>query len=164
MQGRMQDSMLECLVDTGATVNILSVAWWDAHGEEKDLLPAGRQVISADGRPLKLYGPVRGGITLDGREWPVVFELSDISSEAILGSVFLRENQFLVDMARERLMWEPGTLEEAGSCRVMSCRTAVIAPGEEALLDNLAGNASHLVHKEGTDWADPKVIIMHATR
>ena len=104
MQGRMQDSMLECLVDTGATVNILSVAWWDAHGEEKDLLPAGRQVISADGRPLKLYGPVRGGITLDGREWPVVFELSDISSEAILGSVFLRENQFLVDMARERLM------------------------------------------------------------
>ena len=56
VQGRIWDIVVECLVDTGATINILSLAWWNKHGLQDALLPAAGRVFSADGRPMQLWG------------------------------------------------------------------------------------------------------------
>ena len=137
VQGRIWGVAVECLVDTGATINILSLAWWNKHGLQDALLPAAGRVFSADGRPMQLMGRVKTEIVIGGQSWPATFEVADVSTEAIVGSLFLRENRFLVDMAGERLIWGEGDVGggDLGVCRVMASRTAVIAPGSEAVID-----------------------------
>ena len=48
--------MVGCLVDTGATVNILASGWWERHGTPGDLLQSDKEVYSVDGRPMQLQG------------------------------------------------------------------------------------------------------------
>ena len=137
IEGRLWGQTVGCLVDTGATVNILSWGWWKNHGERGDLQPATESVYSVEGRPMKLYGRIRTAIVLGKREWPVTFEVADVASEAILGAAFLRESCFMVDLAGERLLWRPAVELQGDlrACRVVSRRYAVIAPGEETLVD-----------------------------
>ena len=137
VEGRVGDDTVGCLVDTGATVNILASSWWKRHGCREDLLQSDKEVYSVDGRPMQLQGRLCTVIELGGRSWPVEFEVADIATEAILGSTFLKEHRFLVDVAGACLWWDP---EEDGvpppdTCRLVSCCTAVIWPGEESILD-----------------------------
>ena len=128
---------LECLVDTGATVNILSLTWWRAHGE-RDLIPTREIVYSVEGRPLHLHGRVWGEVTLGGRGWDVEFQVTDTTTDAILGSQFLRDSHFMVDLAGERILRPTGCEEDERvlRCRVITRETTVINGGEEALVDS----------------------------
>ena len=44
IEGKVWGRSVGCLVDTGATVNILSLAWWRAHGEQGEMLAAAGSV------------------------------------------------------------------------------------------------------------------------
>ena len=110
VEGKMWGASVGCLVDTGATINILSLAWFRRHGKAEAIHPTTETVFSVEGRPMQLHGKVRAAISLGGREWPVEFEVADVATEAILGSSFLRDGRFLVDMAGERLLTQPRRL------------------------------------------------------
>ena len=137
VEGKIWGASVGCLVDTGATINILSLTWWSKHGRGGHLIPSTEQVYAVDGRPMKLHGRLVVEITLGTEQWPVAFEVADVSAEAILGSTFLRESRFLVDLAAEQLLG--ARTENSGVedqvCRVVSRRTAVVAPGEEAIIE-----------------------------
>ena len=137
VEGRMWGLVVGCLVDTGATVNILSLAWWRRHGEQGGASPTTEKVYSVEGRLMQLHGHVETYVELGGTRWPVGFELADIPTEAILGSDFLRTSTYLVDLAGERLILPPKQEGKGGreACRIVSYRTAVVAPGEETLVD-----------------------------
>ena len=141
IEGRIWSSKVGCLVDTGATVNILSLAWWRTHGQEDQLRPATTQIFSVDGRPMELYGQVDVLLEVGDRECRATFEVANIAAEAILGASFLKENRLLVDVAGERLLWESIPVDRGihtptgEACRVVASQTAVIAAGEEVLLD-----------------------------
>ena len=100
VEGQVWGWPVGCLVDTGATVNILSLSWWTTHGEKGELQGSAEKVYSVDGRPMQLHGRVRTGITLGRETWPITFEIADVGSEAILGSTFLRDSRFMVDCGR----------------------------------------------------------------
>ena len=67
----------------------------------------------------------------------MTFEVADVAAEAILGTAFLKTNQFLVDIAGVRLLWDRGG--DGGRavrvCRVVCSKMAVIAPGEESMVE-----------------------------
>ena len=136
--GQVWGKPVGCLVDTGATVNILGTAWWEAHGRLEELQETKGRVFSVDGRPMTLYGRVCTEITLGGRSWPITFEVADIGSEAIVGAAFLRENRFWVDIAGTSLWWgdAAGTSQPQEHCRLVASSTAVIAPGSEAMVQS----------------------------
>ena len=137
VEGKLEGSLVVCLMDTGASVNLLSLSWWRTHGEPGRLEDTKEMVYSVEGRPMRLHGRVRGTVTMGGRAWPVVFELTDIPTDAILGTCFLLETRYTVDLARERLVLEdpPEEEERVHVCRVVSCGTAVIGAGEEKVVD-----------------------------
>ena len=142
MEGTLCGKAVEFLVDTGATVNVLSVAWWEMQGRPGGLQSANQKVYVADGRLLDNRGMVAGPLRFGGITWDAKFLISDIATEAIVGSDFLRENQIMVDLAGTRVIWGKERTAElsattigGGRCRVINCRSAVLGAGEEAILD-----------------------------
>lgn len=140
IEGSLGGRSIGCLVDTGATVNMLSLSWWRSHGEPGTLETTKEVVYSVEGRPLRLHGSLTIALIVGRSAWPMTFELSEIPTDAIVGCRFLRESGFMVDLAGERLLrrtWvEEEEMEEGlNFCRVISCNTMVIPPGEERLID-----------------------------
>ena len=137
VEGSLGDESAGCLVDTGATVNMLSLSWWRTHGEPGTLRQATEQVYSVEGRPLQLFGTIEAKVLIGKERWEVPFQLSEIPTDAILGSRFLRESGFKVDLAGERLLRETFPEEDGlqlNYCRVISSYTTVIQAGEEAIV------------------------------
>ncbi len=145
VEGRVGDDSVGLLVDTGATVNMLSLSWWRTHGEPGTFETTTELVYSVEGRPLRLHGRVTADVRISRKIWEVTFELSEIPTDAILGCRFLRESGYMVDLAGERLLLGVSDgedeEEELQFCRVICSETTVIGPGEEALVEGyLAGD------------------------
>ena len=137
IEGNIEGERIGCLVDTGATVNMLSLSWWRNHKEPGSLHSTTERVYSVEGRPLELFGRVECKLVVGKKNWNISFQLSEIPTDAILGSRFLRETGFLVDLAGERLLRESFGEEEDEPlhyCRVISSQTTVIQAGEEAII------------------------------
>ena len=117
MEGTAHDQPIQLLVDTGASVNLLSST---------------REVIySVNGRPMQLWGETTIQLRIGTRVEVARMVVADIGNEAILGSDFLRQHRLMVDMANEQVIWG----DRAGVCRVASARAAVVAAGQEAMIE-----------------------------
>ena len=131
VQGEAQGASVQLLVDTGASVNLLSWAWWKINGTPHHLRQTTEEIYAVTGRPMELKGEVEIPLTLGSRTVETVFIVADMGNQAIIGAPFLRLHKLVVDVAGERLHWTEG--ERA--CRIVSVRAAVIPAGEEALLE-----------------------------
>ena len=131
VEGKLQGKPVQLLVDTGASVNMVSAAWWADMAAGQPLQPTREQIYSVEGRPLQLEGEVTGQLQLGRRTVRAVFVVAEMGGEAILGATFLREQRLTVDLGGEQLRWGTPVAE----CRVVSVRPAVITGGEEAILE-----------------------------
>ena len=134
VEGRLWGRSLQLLVDTGATINVLSIAWWSKNGRPGNPEKVGNRVAGADGRLMGIEGQVRGRLEIGPRTVDAEFLISDINTEGILGAGFLRDHGIIVDVGNERLLWG-GTKEPHANCRVVSLRQAILGGGEEAIID-----------------------------
>ena len=89
MEGKIAGRAVGCLMDTGATVNILSLSWWRQNGEPGSLMITSETVYSVEGRPMRLHGKVEVPLKISKWVWTVPFELAEIATDAILGTKFL---------------------------------------------------------------------------
>ena len=69
-------------------------------------------VYMADGRPMENKGVVEGPLQVGGGVRTTVFLMSDIATEAIVGSDFLKRNQMMVDIAGARVLWSLNQCQE----------------------------------------------------
>ena len=143
MEGTARDWPIRLLVDTGASVNLLSTTWWGRNGDQRELSPTKEVIYSVNGRPMQLWGETTIQLTIGARVEAARMVVADIGNEAILGSEFLRQHRLMVDMANERVIWGDRT----GLCRVASARAAVVAAGQEAMIEGKVIGA----------WTDGKV-------
>ena len=138
VQGRLWGRPVSLLVDTGATVNLLSSAWWAEEGRPGEIREAKETLHTADGTPLQLEGKVSTELECEGLKIMTEFLIADIASPGMLGADFLRKTGAVIDLTGERLV--SGT-QEATRCRVVSRRTAVLEPCTETVLEGqLVGN------------------------
>ena len=135
MSGELEGVSVQLLVDTGATVNLISWRWWSAHGQPGRLQTPRAEMYAVDGRPMDLKGEGTLRLKLGERTILTMFVVTEMGNEAILGAQFLRESGVIIDVLGERLLWPEETDVAAGECRVVSARPLVVAGGAEALVE-----------------------------
>ena len=131
MEGTVEGKAIQLLVDTGASINLISSTWWGRSGVQKKLSPTSGGVFSVNGKPMDLTGEAEVALELGGRTLRTTVVIAEMGEEAILGAGVLRENHLMIDMAGERLVW--GT--EASRCRIANLRAVVVSGGHEALVE-----------------------------
>ena len=132
VKGELWGKEIHLLVDTGATVNLLSSAWWQAEGKPGEIEEAADTLHTADGKPLAVVGRIQADLKCGDRVMAAVFLVADIASPGILGAEFLRSRRALVDLAGGKIVWPE---EEAPKSRVISKLTTVVKGGCEAVVE-----------------------------
>ena len=139
MEGSLDGQAVQLLVDTGASVNLISLRWWRTKGGGQPLRDSAVEIYSVDGRPMDLRGEVSGNLRLGQKEVPASFIVAEMGNEAILGAPFLRDHGMMVDVANERVLWttSPPAAETGAACRVVSARSAVVGGGQETFVEGV---------------------------
>lgn len=97
---RVNDIVTDCLIDTGATLSILSLRAWDIINQSgnNQLEAFKSQVFTASGNPVKIKGSVSVIIELGGVRSVTKLIVADIDIDAILGLDFLKANNCQIDI------------------------------------------------------------------
>ena len=83
--------MLECLIDTGAALTVLSASVWDASDKSKlcELKPYDKPISMASGSPLDVKGKVNLLIEIAGRKYAMDVLVASIDNDILLGLDFM---------------------------------------------------------------------------
>ncbi|KAH3793746.1 hypothetical protein DPMN_147265 [Dreissena polymorpha] len=95
---------IDCLVDTGATLSLVSDRLWMLiYGKTKDLKFFQRDIVSAAGTPLSIKG--QGSISIDvhGLTYYMDVVVADIDTDVIRGLDFLKIHKCKIDMDTESI-------------------------------------------------------------
>ena len=137
VEGKLWGQEIGLLVDTGATVSLLSEAWWKAAGQPGHLESVTEALHTADGKPLTVRGRVSGLLGFGEHKVETSFLVADVNSTGILGADFLRKTRAVIDLAGEQVVWADGEDTRVG---VVCRNTAVLGPGSETVVEGqLAG-------------------------
>jgi len=150
--GTIHGTGVDLLIDTGATVTILSRDVYRRIKPEKrpDLIPVRGKVSLADGRPMSVDGKGLFEISLHGVRRRHKMLVADISAGGILGLDFLKFNSCRLDVNKSRLSIGKENLPctfkgQVGCARIIVAETVnvpamheMIVPGK---LDKLSSSA-----------------------
>jgi hypothetical protein len=146
VKGRMGQTEMEMLIDSGANISLIS---YDVYGlidcNERPVLQVyGVPMVTADGTPMKVYGCADFVFEIGDEPCSYASQMcvADIGVDAILGYDFLRRYEAVIDMGRSMLELHSQGGGEAGDkagpdsrqeCHVIVSRTMVIPAGSEAI-------------------------------
>ena len=147
VEGHLLGSSIRLLVDTGASISMLSLRWWNRLQSPPYLNPHVRKVVCADGRPMAIRGRISCDLRIGEEKMGGDFLVADISPEGILGADLLKSNGILVDMSKQRLLWtdDMGGREVEGEdeCRVVLSDDHWIPGGQQKVVEaEIVGNWS----------------------
>ena len=132
---------LSSLVDTGATLTIISSRVWEAIGESSYTLNPFDQVIStASGNPIGVKGKTKVHIKVSKSSCYMDVIIADIDNEAILGLDFLDRNNCKIDIAQGNLIVQNETIKldhvgYIGCCRIVAKDMVQIPPRSERIIN-----------------------------
>ncbi len=135
VQGKVEGYEVAMLLDTGATVSLLSKHCFQ--NVQTPLSPPPARVLTADSKAMKVHGITQCLVTIGQREVMHDFYVADLDIDVILGLDFMDTNRCQLDLRNERLMWDEGssqlwnTRELEKCCRVCVKHTVTIPPGME---------------------------------
>lgn len=87
----VEDVNAQFLVDTGATLSIVSSKFFDKIIRKPQLEKYSQQITSADGGYLSVYGKGRFDIRISEKSFLVEAIVANVRAEGILGLDFLKE-------------------------------------------------------------------------
>ena len=131
---------LSCLVDTGATLSIISSRAWEAMDISSSTLTTFEQVISnASGSPIEVKGKTRVQIKVSKSTCNMDVIIADIDNEAILGLDYLKRNGCKIDTAKGDLTIQDETVKldhvgYVGCCRITAQDRIQIPPRSEKII------------------------------
>lgn len=111
----LYDKQLRFLVDTGATVTIVSKCMIADVLSDKPLSKLSTDILIADGTPLKVYGTQEVQFSVQGMLFDHTIVVADLNVDGILGLDFLRLNKCAVDLEKCTLKF--GHVEKAVACQ-----------------------------------------------
>ena len=116
---KVNNMLMQCLIDTGATLTILSIDMWES------IKPCSAQVLerydgnvfTASGAPVEIKGKTTVSIEIDGMHCPCKVVVANIDLDLILGLDFFKAHNCQIDIAKNVLMIQgkPCTLMCSGS-------------------------------------------------
>ncbi|XP_056014993.1 uncharacterized protein LOC130052872 [Ostrea edulis] len=110
VEAHVSDIKSKLLVDTGATVTVLSKAVFDTLqgitiNETTDVV---QDILSAGGTPLKTYGKITITVSIGNLSFHQPMVIADITADGSLGLDFLHGNECIVDVKRKILRCNQG--------------------------------------------------------
>ena len=131
----------ECLIDTGATLSVLSLRAWDiiSLSSSHDIYPFTMQVFTASGSQIEVKGKAPVTIEFCGIQYLFDMIVADINNDAILGLDFLKHNSCKLDVENATLTVKDrscklGLAGKLGCYRVTLSETVEIQQGMRLLL------------------------------
>ena len=131
---------LNSLVDTGATLTIISSRVWETVGNSSSTLNSFEQVIStASGNPIEVKGKTNVHIKVSKSSCYMEVIIADIDNEAILGLDFLERNNCKIDIAQGNLMIQDETIKldhvgYVGCSRIVAKDMVQIPPRSQRII------------------------------
>ena len=102
LQASFKGLALRCLVDTGATLSLMSQRVWNNHSSDK-LDPYDGTVMSASGTPLDVQGKANIRLEIHGMKCDVHVVVADIENDMVVGLDFMQQNNCKIDVASETM-------------------------------------------------------------
>ena len=96
----------ECLIDTGATLSIISIKAWDiiSQNSSMTLQTFKSGIYTASGSPIDVKGKISVMVEVGGIKCVTEMVVADIDIDAILGLDFLKSNNCQLDMDGDTLL------------------------------------------------------------
>ena len=142
----------ECLIDTGATLSVLSLKAWDiiSQSSSNDIKPFKMQVFTASGSQIEVKGKVSVTIEICGIQCIVDMIVADIDNDAIIGLDFLKDNSCKLDIENATFTVKDrrcklGLAGKLGCYRVTESETVEIPARSEAIIE---GKVSVLILRQ----------------
>ena len=132
----------DALVDTGATVSLLSEKIVRKWSEENQAMVTATdiKVQLADGKSCPVAGEVEAELQLAGNCVKHRFIVASLGSDVLLGLDFMKNEQCVIDITNRCLEWGGimlplrETADRQQTCRVTVLETVVVPPGTEMLV------------------------------
>ncbi|MCG7879813.1 MAG: RNase H-like domain-containing protein, partial [Candidatus Thiodiazotropha endolucinida] len=104
-KARLNGYDVDCLVDTGATLSIVSTrAWHMIEDNSSDLQDFSREIVSASGTPLTVKGRTTVELIIGGMKCVFNVIVADVESDVILGLDFLKQENGHIDIETNNLI------------------------------------------------------------
>ena len=128
---------VKMLVDTGATVTLISKEVYERTGQE-NLKSIKREILSANGEPIKVFGKTQIKLELNKRTYVNTAAVADISVDGVLGLDFMINNRCTIDIYRKKMCVAGDEVQlfvegEIGCYRIALSNTLSIPPRSEII-------------------------------
>ena len=136
----MNDQPVTCLIDTGATLTIISRKVWESMVRRSSELTSFGQVIStASGNPIDVSGRTTVRLRIAETNCVMKVIVADIENEAILGLDFMREMNCKIDVGKCTLTIQGQTMKldsvsYVGCSRIIVSETVHLPPRSEKII------------------------------
>ncbi|KAH3700294.1 hypothetical protein DPMN_075269 [Dreissena polymorpha] len=98
-------SAVSCLIDTGATLSLMSTQTWNLNrGKCSELNSFDKDIIAACGTPLTIKGQTTVDLRINGKTYPIKTVIADIDGEIMLGLDFFKQYQCHIDLASAQIL------------------------------------------------------------
>ena len=144
---------VNCLVDTGATLTMISTKFFETLGLNSNLEIFTPEIITASGTPLNTKGKTEINIEINGCKCQANVVVSDIDIDVVLGLDFMKAHNISVNVAENSMLLQGKICQlncwgNIGCFRICVKDKSVIPSRSEALIQGKVSN-SELVQKEG---------------
>ena len=140
MTGKLNGYEVDCLVDTGATLSVLSTrAWKMMDGQGSKLKAFDKEIVSASGNPLRIEGTTTVTIDLDGTHCSCNVIVADVESDIILGLDFLKKERGHISVESNSLVLKDKTFTlychgKLGCYRIVMAETVTVPARSEMIV------------------------------
>ena len=142
ISGQAESKNVDWLVDTGCSVTILSEKiFHKIHPDDRpELHPPSKQLLSADGSPMKVLGESMFNISVGHKTVSHFTIVAEISNDGLLGIDFLKQHSFSIDFKTNQLICENETFSaycktgQYRACRVSMSEHTMIPAGTRTIV------------------------------
>ena len=110
LQGTIEGIPARFLVDTGATTSVLNKNIWTRMNQQNKCPlreVTDKKLVGVEGSPLQVLGVACFNVAFEQQQFNVYFPVADsLTTEAILGRDFLRDNHCVIDVGRNLIKFE----------------------------------------------------------
>ena len=111
MEGKLGSLSIKLLIDTGASLSIISKGIFNQLIGEHNLDPMTRPVMTANDEPLTVYGKTKVSICIGRNTYQVPVVVAEMNSDGILGLDFMLSNDCILDIARLKMQMQTDVIQ-----------------------------------------------------
>jgi transposase InsO family protein len=104
IEARVENESVSLLVDTGASLTIISKKIFDKLSSEHHLDPIQKPITGASGEALTVYGRTQMLIRVGKKSYNISVAIADIPMDGVLGLDFMSRNNCMINVSERRIV------------------------------------------------------------